>query len=193
MHEEDLNALGLAVQQGDQRAFRTLVEALSRTLIATAYRYTKDWEWARDLTQDTWLRVHRHIDRYDPGRSFGAWLRVVHRNGCMDHLRRKWVRHESTPGDEVLTRLQGVASDDPETDLEEKELHERLLMAVGELSESQRQVFVRVDLERTDQREVARALGMRSGTLRATLHYARKRVASALRGMERASRPEEGT
>jgi RNA polymerase sigma-70 factor (ECF subfamily) len=193
LHEDDLNALGQAVRQGDPRAFRTLVETLSRPLIALAYRYTNDWEWARDLTQDTWARVHQRIDRYDPGRSFSAWLHAVHRNGCLDHLRRKWVRHEAMPGDEVLARLGGPALDDPHADLERKEFHERLLMAVRSLSESQRQVFLRVDLEQTGQKEVARALGMKPGTLRATLHYARRRVAAALRGMEGASQLEEGT
>lgn len=193
MHEDDLNALGRAARQGDPRAFRTLVETLSRPLIAMAYRYTKDWEWARDLTQDTWVRVHERIDRYDPHRSFSVWLHAVHRNGCLDHLRRTWVRREAMPGDEVLARLGGPALDDPAGDLERKEFHDRLLTAVRSLSESQRQVFLRVDLEQGEQTEVARALGMRSGTLRATLHYARRRVAAVLRGMERGSRLEEGT
>ena len=179
MHEDDLNALGQAVRQGDPRAFRTLVETLSRPLIALAYRYTNDWEWARDLTQDTWVRVHQRIDRYDPGRSFSAWLHAVHRNGCLDHLRRKWVRREAMPGPGRSHRGHAGGT-----------VYSHILAI---LSESQRQVFVRVDLEQTGQKEVARALGMRPGTLRATLHYARRRVAAALRGMEGASQLEEGT
>ena len=74
--------------------------------------------------------------------------------------------------------------DDPGREVERREFHERLLVALAELSESQRQVFLRVDLEQSDQREVARALGIKAGTLRATLHYARKRLAATLRQME---------
>jgi RNA polymerase sigma-70 factor (ECF subfamily) len=184
LDEKDLSALAVACRRGDERSFRLLVETLSRTLIATAYRYTGDWEWARDLTQETWLKVYARIHRYDPARPFTAWLYAVHRNGCLDHLRRTWVRLESMPGEEALIRMSGRSEDDPQYDLERHEFHERLLKALGQLSESQRQVFVRVDLEQNDQREAAQALGIKFATLRTTLHFARKRMAAALRETE---------
>ena len=65
MDERELKTLAEAVQRGEDAALRTLVEGLSRTLMAMAYRYTDDWEWARDLTQETWVRVHGNIARYD--------------------------------------------------------------------------------------------------------------------------------
>jgi RNA polymerase sigma-70 factor (ECF subfamily) len=179
--------LATAVQGGDDRSFRLLVESLSRTLVAMAYRYTRDWEWARDLTQDTWIKVHRQIDRWDSSRSFSAWLHAIHRNGCLDHLRRGWVKHEFTPGDEVVSGMKGEAPGGPEEELERREFHDRLMSAANQLSETQRQVFLRVDLEHGDQKAVARSLGIKFGTLRATLHFARKRVATVLREMEKST------
>jgi len=178
-----LKALAASVQGGDEKAFRSLVEALSRTLMAMAFRYTGDWEWARDLTQETWIRVHRHIARYDGRRPFTSWLYTLHRNGCRDHLRRPWVKREQTPGDPVLQGLQGAGPEDPERALEQREFRERILAASEHLSETQREIFLRVDLEQGDQREVAEALGIRFGTLRTTLHFARKRIAAVLREM----------
>lgn len=187
MDESALTAWVASWRRGDQQGFESLVRSQSRTLIAMAYRYTGDWETARDLTQDTWIRVHERIHRYDPARPFGTWLRMVHRNCCLDHLRRAWVRHEVNPGDEAMANI-GLVSDlgNPEEDLERREFHRRLLDALGELSESQRQVFVRVDLEQEDQKDVAQALGIKYATLRATLHFARKRLASLLRSTEEA-------
>jgi RNA polymerase sigma-70 factor (ECF subfamily) len=183
--EREISALAVAYQRGDERSFKTLVDGLSRGLIAMAYRYTGDWEWARDLTQETWIKVHDRIHSYDPARSFRGWLLTVHRNGCLDHLRRAWVRLESAPGDEAIGGYAAASSfGNPHEDLERREFHERLLVALGELSESQRQVFVRVDLEQNDQREVAEALGMKFTTLRTTLHFARKRLAAVLVAME---------
>ena len=184
MDERELKELAIAVQRGDQRSFKTLVESLSRTLLAMAYRYTGDWEWARDLTQETWIKVHRQIARWDGARSFSTWLFTIHRNGCLDHLKRGWVRHETTPGDQVIAKLLGSTTDNPQEELERREFHDRLMEAAGRLSETQRQVFLRVDLEQGDQRTVAEALGIKFGTLRTTLHLARKRVATALREME---------
>ncbi len=186
MDEKQLRALAVAVKGGDQRAFRTLVESLTRTLIAVAYRYTADWEWARDLTQETWVRVHSRIDSYDPDRSFRGWLLTVHRNGCLSHLRKAWVKREMTPNDDEQMGILEIASVDigPEEELERREFHQRLLVALDELSESQRQVFVRVDMEQREQKDVARELGIKNGTLRATLHFARKRLAAALSSTE---------
>jgi len=184
LDDSDLKALASAVQEGDQQSFRILVDSLSRTLMAMAYRFTGDWEWARDLTQESWIKVHERIHQWDPERSFSAWLHAIHRNGCLDHLRRGWVRRETTPGDEVLSRMRGRAPENPEADLERREFHDRILAAMDRLTESQRQVFLRVDLEQGDQRSVARALGIRANTLRATLHFARKRIAQALTEME---------
>ncbi len=183
MDERELNALAARVQDGEEEAFRTLVETLSRTLVAMAYRYTGDWEWARDLSQDTWVRVWQKLDRYDPRRSFSSWLYAIHRNGCRDHLRRPWVRRELAPGDEIVQDLTGPAGDDPEQNLERREFRERILAAADGLSDTQREIFLRVDVEREGQKDVARALGIKFGTLRTTLHFARRRVAAGLREM----------
>jgi RNA polymerase sigma factor (sigma-70 family) len=184
VEERELSALAAAAQRGDEAGFRRLVEGLSRTLVAMAYRYTGDWEWARDLTQDTWVRVYRQLGRWDPERSFTAWLYTIHRNGCRDHLRRPWVQRERSPGDAMLERLRGPAAGDASSEVERREFRERILAAAAGLSPSQREVFLRVDVEQGDQKEVAESMGIRPGTLRATLHAARKRVATALRQNE---------
>jgi len=183
--DSELTALAVAFQQGDERSFALLVEGMTRTLIAIAYRYTGDWEWARDLTQETWIAVHDRIGRYDPARSFRSWIVAVHRNGCLSHLRRAWVRLETTPGDDVIREL-AIAGHggNPEADLARNDFHRRLLAALGELSESQRVVFARVDLEQQDQKVVADELGIKPTTLRTTLHFARKRLARVLRTSE---------
>ncbi len=184
MDERELTALAEASRRGDEHSFRLLVERLSRTLMAMAFRYTGDWEWARDLTQETWIRVHENLGRFDAKRSFTSWLFAIHRNRCRDHLRRSWVQREHAPGDQVMQQVGGVTASDPEKDLEWTEFRERVLAASAHLSETQREVFLRVDVEQGDQKEVAEALGIRFGTLRTTLHFARKKMAAALLELE---------
>ena len=184
MDEDTLESLAARAREGDEAAFRALVEGLTRTLMAVAFRYTGDWEWARDLTQDTWVRVYRTLDRWDPERSFTGWLHALHRNRCVDHLRRGWVGREDPADPDRMERLPAAEADNPLARLERREFRRRVLAAAGELSPSQREVFLRVDAEDGDQREVAEALGIRYGTLRVTLHAARKRVAELLRPEE---------
>lgn len=182
--DRHVTAWATRFRDGDEGSFKKLVDTLTRTLIALAYRYTGDWEWARDLTQETWIRVHERIGSWDPGRSFVTWLHTVHRHVCLDHVRRAWVRRETTPGPEALAHLGGIASDDPAQEMERRDFRRRVLEATRELSESQREVFVRVDVEQREPAEVAGELGIRPGTLRATLHYARRRMAAALSALQ---------
>lgn len=184
MNDRRFSLLAAAFQRGDERSFAELVEALSRPLIATAYRYARDWEWARDLTQETWIRVYERIHSYDPSKSFRAWLFTVHRNACLDHVRRAWVRLESPAPAGSAAFSQRAAGGDPHEQTERREFHDRLLRALGELSERQRQVFVRVHIEQAEPQQVAEAMGIKYTTLRATLHFARKRLANILRDRE---------
>jgi RNA polymerase sigma-70 factor (ECF subfamily) len=185
MDDARLSALARDFQQGDLQSFRLLVEGLTRKLIAMAYRYSQDWESARDLCQETWLKVYQQIQRYDCELPFRTWLLTVHRNTCLSYLRKPFLRRELATSDEVIALI-GLSdpSGDPWQRLQRQELGRRLRAALAGLTESQRRVFTCVDLEQADQQDAARALGMNPTTLRTTLHFARKRVARLLLKME---------
>ncbi len=188
MDVEYLNQLAAEFRRGGRDSLRILVEALSRTLIAMAYRYTHDWETARDLTQETWLKVYESIQRYDPAQPFRPWLLVIHRNRCLSHLRKAAVQRELAMPEEVPQQPStATGTPGPLVELERQEFRARLDQALTQLSESQRRVFACVDLEDMEQREAARYLGMKFTTLRTTLHFARRRLAGILRGLEEAT------
>ncbi len=185
MEDQQLNRLAVACQRGNQDSFRVLVEALTRPLMAMAYRYTHDWETARDLTQETWLKVYESIQRYDPARPLRSWLLAIHRNGCLSHLRKAAVQRELVTEDEALARLVPAdAAPDAQESLEREEFGAHLRSALAGLSESQRRVFSCVDMEQMGQAEAAQYLGMKFATLRTTLYFARKRLAGIIRGTE---------
>lgn len=188
MNDQKIDQLASRFLAGDQDGLHQLVGELTRKLIALAYRYTHDWEIARDLTQETWLKVVTSIQTYDPERSFQRWLLIIHRNGCISHLRRAAVQREVAVSHETLQELAPTSpGQDPLADLERQEFRSRLDRALTLLSESQRRVFACVDLERMGQAEAARYLGMKFATLRTTLHFARRRLAVILRGLEEAT------
>ncbi len=173
-----MDELAHAARDGDREAFRQLVEQLTRPLIAAAYRYTGDWEGARDLAQETWLRVWRHLPTYDHDRPFRAWVLAIHRNVCLSHLRHRSRHPEDATSDEDLARLAPAVEP---AEMDDATFADRLRRALPALSPSQREVFVRVDLEQGNQADVARELGMQPTTLRTTLHFARQRLAGLLR------------
>jgi RNA polymerase sigma-70 factor (ECF subfamily) len=178
-----IDRLARAFRGGDVESYRFLVESLTRQLIAMAYRYTKNWETARDLTQETWVRIYERIDRYDPGRPFKNWLLTVHRNGCLNHLRSAPVRLEVT-GMEMPESAGIHHGSNPLRRIEHSEFMQLLHRAMERLSERERTVFSLVDIEHSGQTEAAGILGMNPKTLRTTLHHARKKLAGILGKME---------
>lgn len=164
------------------QSFKRIVDAMTRSLIAFAYRYTRDWESARDLCQDTWLKVYEKISAYDPARSFSSWLFTIHRNRCLSYIRRA-AFHREVPEDFANPEL-GVSEthfSNPHDEIEKEEFTRHLAEAMNNLSERQLLVFTRVDIEQRNQEEAARELGMNATTLRTTLHFARRRLAGLLK------------
>ena len=64
MHESDEAAVAEA-KKGDREAFRTLVERHSRYLFQIVYRVTRNTEDTQDVVQDTWLKAHAQLGRFE--------------------------------------------------------------------------------------------------------------------------------
>ncbi len=72
MAQPDDTELLRRCQAGDERAYRWLVQRYQRPVYSLALRMVRSAEDAEDLTQETFVRVFKALDRYDPARSFQA-------------------------------------------------------------------------------------------------------------------------
>ena len=77
---------------GDQRACRDLVRRYQRQVYSVLLRVVRRSEDAEDLTQETFVRMFRALDRYDPERPFTAWLFTIATRIGIDHLRRRRIQ-----------------------------------------------------------------------------------------------------
>ena len=77
------------LRRRDPETLVALVGRYQHRLYRYLLRLVHDSAAAEDLFQQTWLRVVQNIRRYDPRRSFEAWLFSVAHNLAMDHLRRR--------------------------------------------------------------------------------------------------------
>jgi len=80
--------------RGDRAAFATLYDRHATGVFAYALRLTGEQSSAEDVTQETFLAL-LGSHRFDPSRSFGAWLLTLARNEAFDLLRRRKVRKET--------------------------------------------------------------------------------------------------
>src|SRR5687767_11184605 len=76
------------VRQGDREAFGDLVRRYENRLISVIRRFVRDWETARDLAQEAFLKAYERLDQFDPSRRFAPWLFRIGVNVALDHLRK---------------------------------------------------------------------------------------------------------
>jgi RNA polymerase sigma-70 factor (ECF subfamily) len=132
---------------------------------------------ALEVTQEAFLRLHRHWRRRDPCRPFAPWMYSVVRNLSIDLLRKRAGRRECEI--EAAPEAAPVAS--PEQDSERRELSERLWREIARLPEAQREVLLLRDWHGLSYAEIAEATGASVTTVNSRLHDARSRLRERLR------------
>lgn len=172
--------------EGDDAAFAVLVRRYERGLYNLAYRMVRDSELARDLTQDIFIRVHRSLSKYDPVYPFTSWIYRVASNLCIDTIRKKKLPTISldapiTMGDgETVTRDVPDPEQDPHADLESVDRGRILSEALGRLPEAQRLVLLLRHQRDLSYEEIALALDVPLGTVKARIHRAREALRKIL-------------
>ena len=169
-----------AMPERDGKDFKNLVDRYAKPLLSMAYRYTFDWESAKDICQDTWLRVYEKISLYDGRVPFERWLYAVHRNICLTFLRKRKRRRE-IPAEQDIFESRETG---PQRQAELTQARERILEAASRLPDRQGSVFAMIDLEQMTMDEAAELLGIKPVSIRTSLYHARKKIAAVLQGSE---------
>ena len=89
----DDRSLVRAAQGGDAQAFRALVEKYQRRVYQLALGMVKDADEAMDITQETFVRVHRYLPSFKGDSSFFTWTYRIATNLCLDAARKRGLRN----------------------------------------------------------------------------------------------------
>lgn len=183
---ESLNDSGVvqAFLDGEQRAFGELVKRYDSRLLNFVYRTVGDRERAQDLVQETFVRVYRHLHRFDQSKKFSTWIYTIASNLAKNELRnrsrnplvlfqtikRNWdADHRPLEWEDNTYR--------PDDLFRKRHLQETVEKAVQELPEHHRIVFVLRELEGKTYEEIADITGVNLGTVKSRLNRARNNFA----------------
>jgi RNA polymerase sigma-70 factor (ECF subfamily) len=172
---------------GRPGAFRELHDRYRHRLSHFILRKTGNPERVPDLLQDTWVRVARHLHRFDTGRNFSTWVFTIAANLCKNELRNR-ARARVIPFRYLESQRsgdrEGVQFEDytrtPDRLFQRRELQRLVEDAVGRLSEDHQRVFHLREIRGFSYREVAGILGIRLGTVKSRLHRARTDFATRI-------------
>lgn len=177
--ELGVRALIIRSQDGDQEAFRELVDMYRNRVASIAYGLVGNYEDARDISQEVFIKVYRSLGRFDVKKKFFTWLYRLAVNASIDFLRanKKRSHQESIDSEENYAQYPN-RRDDGDIDaliekLERREIFQRI---VDDLNSRQRLAFILCDLQGLSSSEAAEIIDCPQVTLRWYLHEARKKI-----------------
>jgi len=163
---------------GEREAFGAIVDRYKDDLVAYLARLTRSRERAEDLAQETFLRLYRAAPRYRERGKLAAFVYRIATNLLRSEERRERRWRVLTPA--LGSQAKTYEEPGGPRHLMESELRQRLAAAVATLPLTLRSPLVLFEIEGWPQREIARALGCRVGTVKSRLHRARARLRQEL-------------
>ena len=159
---------------GDGPAFDELVLRYRKKVYAIAFGMARNHGDADDVAQEAFLRAFQGLHRFKAGYEFRTWLFRIAVNVCINVLKRKGRRVETSYEEKIDAGMpQPATPDNPGRDMEHKELREQIDGAIQKLSPKLRSVFVLRTLQDLSYEEIARVLRISKGTVMSRLSRAR--------------------
>jgi RNA polymerase sigma-70 factor (ECF subfamily) len=184
----DADVVSLA-QQGRDVAFRELIRRYERPVFSLIYRMVRDRELAEDLSQDTFVKVLNHIDRYRAEFKFSSWLFKIANNVAIDHLRKRQVETISVDGSPHAASQDAIEATSFEIagqqesaldEIEARELGSAIEQAIAKLRPEYRSCIMLRHVEDRSYEEIAATLDLPLGTVKTYIHRARHELRKAL-------------
>jgi RNA polymerase sigma-70 factor (ECF subfamily) len=181
----------LRYAEGDEDAFRQLIQRHQRPLVNFFYRLTWDRFTSEDYAQEVFTRVIRARARYKPVAKFRTWLFRIAKNYWIDRVRERANAPKMSSLDAPIREDQGKAltlsdsvegdSPRPTDEVRRKEIAVAIKGAVEQLPEEQRLVFVLSENQGFRYAEIAEVLEIPVGTVKSRMHSAVRRLRELLR------------
>jgi RNA polymerase sigma-70 factor (ECF subfamily) len=169
---------------GEERAFEELVVRYQTRLLNFIYRTVGDRERAEDLVQEVFIRVYRHLHRFDRSKKFSTWAYTIASNLAKNELRNRsrnplvlfqTVKKNWQDEDRPLEFEDSTTR--PDDMYRKRHLRQVVEDSVAKLPEHHRDVFVLRELEGKSYEEIAEITGCNLGTVKSRLNRARNSFA----------------
>lgn len=172
-------------REGDDVAFRALVERYMKKVFAVALDMTGDHHEAEDISQDVFLKAYGSLPRFRGRAGVSTWLYRMTVNACIDRSRKKAWKAMKPKGivldEDIQQHKQSRHTlSQPENEMERTLLQQHIRRALDGLTERERAVFVLRHYHALPLKEIADCMSVTEGTVKSTLFRAIKRLQARL-------------
>ena len=167
------------ILSGNDDAFSTLVQKYQKSVHALAWRKIRDFHYAEEITQDTFLHAYQKLSTLKNPHQFAGWLYVIANRLCINWLQRHKSAMQSLEGTSVreVDKLtyERYVSDERESEATEQR-YEIVKKLLEKLPESEHTVMTLYYLGEMTAKEIGNFLGVSVNTIKSRLRRARERL-----------------
>lgn len=175
------------LKQGNDSAFKELVETYRNMVVNTCFGLLHNTEDAEDVAQDVFIEVFRSVASFRADSKISTWLYRIAVNRSLNFIRdnkkRRWFQSfddvmESKK--EALNQLNYQSSDDPESEMENSQRALLLHEAIDSLPENQRVAFTLNKYEDLAYKEISEVMNLSVSSVESLIHRAKKNLQKKL-------------
>jgi len=159
---------------GHQPSFGELIDRFRGQVFGLCYRMLGQREDAEDATQETFVRVVRHLHKWDPTRAFEPWLMTIAGNRCRTRLAKRARRPGSVSLDYPL-------EDHSVEEIRAKLLKEEIDLALEQVRSNYAEAFSLFHQRQMSYQDISAKLNVPLGTVKTWVHRARQELICKLR------------
>ncbi|MBS1809386.1 MAG: sigma-70 family RNA polymerase sigma factor [Acidobacteria bacterium] len=177
------------LRAGEMEAFSELVSEYQPLVYSVTLRIVREAEEARDVTQETFLKIFRHFNHFRGDSSLKTWVCRIAVNQALNsqrwwkRRRREEMRSLDEPLDDERLSLGATLaskSDSPEAEVIAHERQHQLERALGELKKDFRIAVALRDIEGMSYEEIASILEVSVGTVKSRIARGREMLRTRL-------------
>lgn len=173
--QNQINKLINACKKGNQVAQMQIYDTYAQAMFTVACRYLNDAEDAKDAMQDGFLKAFLNIETYEPTATFGAWLKRIIINQCLDVLKKRSLDFSNN----AVETLQIIADDNWE--FEDTITKTEIIEAISQLKEKHKIVVTLYLMEGYDHQEISEILNIPVKTSRTHLSRGKAQLRTLLK------------
>lgn len=166
-HKIDFDKVLKRCSQGDLKAQEHLFKQYYSYVMSVAMRFSSSRDNAKEITNDSFLKIFNKIETHQVDKEFRAWVRRIVVNTALDHYRKEKMYDAEISIDDAL--------DEPEDESVLDNLGaEEIIKLINSLPMMYRYTFTLFEIEGFSHEEIARQLGIKASSSRKNLSRSKK-------------------
>lgn len=175
------------LKQGDEAAFKNMVDTCKDMVYNTAIGILQQAEDAEDVTQEVFMQAYESISSFKGDARLSTWLYRITITKSLDHLRKKsrkkrWGKLTSLFGLQQEPLIEVPDFHHPGVVLANKERSVLLFRAIARLPENQKVAFVLHKLEGLSAKDIAAVMEISLASVEGLMHRAKAGLREQLEG-----------